>query len=96
MDLFSIPGVPSTKDQDKNILNKTVKKAPKVVAKAGMSLQERITRIKNSVEEHLGEYKEKYECIRDEVELKVYIDNCIQNGIVALDTETTRLESNVR
>lgn len=91
MDLFNIPGVPSTKESDSKILNKTTKKPSKVVAKAGMSLQERITRIKNSVEEHLGEYKEKYECIRDEVQLKVYIDNCIENGIVALDTETTGL-----
>lgn len=91
MDLFNIPGVPSTKESDKNILSRTTKKPSKVVAKAGMSLQERITRIKNSVEEHLGEYKEKYQCIRDEKQLKVYIDDCIKNGIVALDCETTGL-----
>lgn len=91
MDLFNIPGIPSTKETDKKILNKTAKKPSKVVTKAGMSLQERIARIKNSVEEHLGEYKEKYQCIRDEVQLKVYIDDCIKNGIVALDTETTGL-----
>ena len=46
MDLFNIPGVPSTKESDKNILSKTTKKPSKVVTKAGMSLQERITRIK--------------------------------------------------
>ena len=45
MDLFNIPGFPSTREQDKNILSKTTKKPSKVVAKAGMSLQERITRI---------------------------------------------------
>lgn len=56
-----------------------------------MGLSERITRIKNIVEEHLGEYKEKYQCIKDEISLKVYIDECIQNGVVALDTETTGL-----
>ena len=91
MDLFNIPGIPSTKENDKNILSKTTKKPSKVVAKAGMNLQERITRIKNSVEEHLGEYKEKYNCIRDKEQLKVYIDDCIKNGIVSLDTETTGL-----
>lgn len=91
MDLFNIPGLPSTKAQDKNILSKTTRKPSKVVSKAGLSLQERIAKIKSSVEEHLGEYKEKYECIRDEAALKVYIDNCIENGIVALDTETMGL-----
>ena len=91
MDLFNIPGIPATKENDNRILNKTTKKPSKVVAKAGMRLQERISNIKRLVEENLGEYKEKYECIRDETKLKVYIDNCIQNGIVALDTETTGL-----
>ena len=91
MDLFSIPGVPSTKANDTNILSKTAKKPSRVVSKAGMSLQERITRIKNSVEEHLGEYKEKYECIREETQLRVYIDQCLLNNVVALDTETTGL-----
>ena len=91
MDLFNIPGFPSTKESDKNILSKTTKKPSKVVAKAGMSLQERITRIKNSVEEHLGEYKEKYNCIRNIEDLENYIDKCIKNGICAIDTETTGL-----
>ena len=91
MDLFNIPGVPSTKESDKNILSKTTKKPSKVVAKAGMSLQERITRIKNSVEEHLGEYKDKYDCIRTEKELEDYISICIINGECALDTETMGL-----
>ena len=81
MDLFNIPGVPSTKEQDKNILSKTTKKPSKVVAKAGMSLQERITRIKNSVEENLGEYKEKYYCIRDVEELEFYINECLKTVV---------------
>lgn len=91
MDLFNIPGIPSTKESDKNILNKTAKKAPKVVAKVGISLQERITNIKRLVEENLGEYKEKYECIRNIEDLENYIDKCIENGICALDTETMGL-----
>lgn len=91
MDLFSIPGIPATREQDKNILSKTTKKPSKVVAKAGMSLQERISRIKSLVAEHLGEYKEKYDCIRDAEELNAYITDCIINGEVAIDTETTGL-----
>lgn len=91
MDLFELPGFPSTKENDKRIASKTAKKPTKAVAKAGTSLSQRISNIKRLVEENLGEYKEKYDCIRDEISLKVYIDNCIQNGIVALDTETTGL-----
>lgn len=91
MDLFNIPGVPSTKEQDKNILSKTTKKPSKVVAKAGKSLSERIANIKRSVEENLGEYREKYDCLRLAGELIAYIDFCIKNGICALDTETTGL-----
>lgn len=91
MDLFSIPGIPATKETDKRILNKTAKKPSKVVAKAGKSLVERISNIKRIVEETLGEYKEKYDCIRDIDKLEEYIDKCIENGIAAIDTETTGL-----
>ena len=91
MDLFSIPGIPSTKETDKRILNKTAKKPSKVVAKTGKSLTERISNIKRTVEENLGEYKEKYDCIRDIDKLEEYIDKCIENGIAAIDTETTGL-----
>lgn len=91
MDLFNIPGIPSTKESDKKILNKSIKKASKVVAKAGKSLSERINAIKRTVEENLGEYKEKYDCIRNIEELEEYIDKCIKNGIAAIDTETTGL-----
>ena len=96
MDLFNIPGIPATKENDNRILNKTTKKPSKVVTKAGMSLQERISNIKRLVEQNLGEYKEKYECIRDEIQLKVFIDQCISEGEAALDTETTRIKSYVR
>jgi len=95
MDLFNIPGIPSTKENDKNILNKTTKKPSKVVAKAGMSLQERISNIKRLVEQNLGEYKDKYVCIRESEQLDNYISLCIEKGIVALDTETTRIKSYV-
>ena len=57
MDLFNIPCIPSTKESDSKILNKTTIKPSKVVAKAGMSLQERISNIKRLVDENLGEYK---------------------------------------
>ena len=49
MDLFNLPGIPSTKETDKLITSKTAKKPKKAVAKAGMSLVERISNIKRYV-----------------------------------------------
>ena len=47
--------------------------------------------MKRAVEENLGEYKEKYDCIREHTILGFYINECIKNGICAIDTETTGL-----
>lgn len=91
MDLFTLPGIPSTKESDKSIAKKTARKTSKQVICAGDSLLERITNITTLVNEKLGEYKDKYTCIRDEASLKVYIDDCVKNGICSLDTETTGL-----
>lgn len=91
MDLFNLPGIPSTKETDKLITSKTAKKPKKAIAKAGMSLVERISNIKRLVEQNLGEYKEKYDCIRENTVLHFYINECIKKGVVALDTETTGL-----
>lgn len=91
MDLFTLPGIPSTKESDKQITTKTTKKAKKQVIKAGSSLLERITNIVTLVEQKLGIYKDKYNCIRNEDDLKEYISKCIDNGICSIDTETTGL-----
>lgn len=91
MDLFNLPGFASTQETDKLITSKTTKKPKKVVVKAGKSLAERISNIKFDVERNLGEYKERYVCVRDMDVLDDYIDECINNNIVAIDTETTGL-----
>lgn len=52
---------------------------------------ERIANIKEDVERNLGEYKEKYYCIRNINDLEDYIDKCIKNGVCVIDTETTGL-----
>lgn len=91
MDLFSMPGIPSTKESDNKILGKTAKKPTKVIAKKGKNLTDRIANMKRLVEENLGEYKSKYFTIRDEINLHEYISHCIENGECAIDTETTGL-----
>lgn len=90
MSLFNIPDLPNSRISDKQILNKTVKKV-KPAIKVGKSLAQQIAELKNNVEEHLGEYKDNYECIRDELSLEQYIASCIHQGVVAIDTETTGL-----
>lgn len=91
MDLFQLPGVPSTREADKKIAKKTAKKPAKQAIKAGSSLLERITNITTLVNQKLGEYKDKYICIRDANELEEYISKCIENNICSIDTETTGL-----
>ena len=91
MSLFDIPGIPSTKESDKLIATKTTKKPSKVVAKAGQSLSDRIASIKRSVNTNLGEYIDKYNCIRTYEDLVKYIDKCIEIGYCSIDTETTGL-----
>ena len=91
MDLFSIPGLPSTKEADKKILSKATIKTTKAVAKSSKSLSQQIADMKRNVEEHLGEYKDRYICVRDEEALRCFIDKAIEVGYVALDTETTGL-----
>ena len=91
MSLFDLPGISSTKETDNKILNKTTKKAARVVLKSGGSLIDKIANIKNLVDKNLGEYEDKYICIREYNELELYVNKCIENGICAIDTETTGL-----
>ena len=92
MGLFDLPNLPSTKDSDKSILNKTSKKVKLPVFKGSGTLLDKINQITSEVESKLGDYKDRYKCIRTEEELTIYIDKCIKNNICALDTETMGLD----
>lgn len=65
---------------------------PKPTIKGGDSLMERIFSIKKMIELHLGKYRDDYIVINTEQALSDYISACIENGIVAIDTETTGLD----
>ena len=81
MGLFDLPNLPSTKDSDKSILNKTSKRVKQPVFKGGGTLLDKINQITKEVESKLGDYKDRYKCIRTEEELITYIDKCIENNI---------------
>ncbi len=69
----------------------TVKKSVPTV-KGGGSIISRIQSIVATVETKLGKYRDEYILIRDEETLIKYLDKCIENGIISLDTETTGLD----
>ena len=58
---------------------------------SGNSLIARIKNIISLVQERLGKYKDNFILIRDIETLSDYIDACVKNGIIAIDTETTGL-----
>lgn len=91
-DLFSLPSSRASKGVDKNVVNKsTNKKSAPIVVKGG-GLIEKISSINALVESKLGKYKDDYEYIMYDSWLFSYIQDCVKNGIVAIDTETTGLD----
>lgn len=92
MALITVPQR-ATKSQDMALAKKsgTVKKSTPTV-KGGGSVISRIQNIQAMVETKLGKYRDRYIVIRDEETLIKYLDKCIENGIISLDTETTGLD----
>lgn len=81
-----------TKQSDKEIAKKSNSKSKKVtpVVKGGGILS-KIKLIRDNVENALGKYKDRYICIQDMETLRKYVDTCLADGRIALDTETTGL-----
>lgn len=83
--------VESSQKKSKKILNKI--NNPKKIRKADsnskkMTIDERLNLIREDVNKVLGHYKDQTIVIKSKEEFNNYIDRCISNGIVALDTET--------
>ena len=91
--LFNLPPSRTSKGADKIVVNKsTNKKSAPVVVKGG-GLLEKIASIKALVESKLGKYKDDYDIyMNDPISFTMFIDKCIINGVVAIDTETTGLD----
>ena len=87
--LFSIP---NRNINDSAILKKakSTKKAP--TTKRGGGIASKIANIQAMVEKYLGKYAEETLIIQDEETLIKYIDKCIDNRIISIDTETTGLD----
>ena len=91
MALFSLPK--RTDEDISNILRKTQEKhKPKIKLKKG-TLMERISSISRLVERNLGNSKNDFLLITDEQEWVDYCKKAVEDGVVAIDTETTSLDN---
>lgn len=93
MPLFDIQKT-STVSQDTALLKKSKKRTSLITTTKSSSgnLVSKINAIKAMVETHLGKFADETIIIQDEQTLSYYIDRCIDNGICAIDTETTGLD----
>ena len=92
MPLFDIKRTNNKAQDKKNIARSKSAIRTNISLKHGDSLMSRINQIIAKVEQYLGKYRDDYLCIQDEQSLIDYIDACISDGGVALDTETTGVD----
>lgn len=94
MALFDIHKRSNNKANDKAIVKKSNSKAKQVVPtiKGKGNLLDRIDSIKAMVEKYLGKYRDEYIVIDNEDILSAYIDKCIANHYISIDTETDGLD----
>ena len=90
--LFDLPASRSTKGADHVVVTKATNKRSASVVIRGDGLIEKISAINALVEKKLGKYRDEYDYIMDEGKFNDYIQKIIDNGICALDTETTGLD----
>jgi DNA polymerase I-like protein with 3'-5' exonuclease and polymerase domains len=93
MPLFNIP-TRAGRDNDTTIAKKvnTKQKTSTPTIKGGGGVFGKITQANTIVARNLGKYKEEYLVIQDKSIYDNYIDKCILNGIISIDTETTGLD----
>lgn len=91
---FNLPSARSTLKKDMNTAKKANKKSSTqtVVIKGGGSLMDKINSIVSLVNSKFANKKDTFLLIRTEEEFIAYIDKCIENGVISIDTETTGLD----
>ncbi len=98
MPLFDIPK--PNKNDSKGVMERVKKSVltppPVLIKSSGDSkkgdIVSRINSITTMVLKYLSKYEDKYTVIRDEETLHNYIDDCIKNGVISIDTETSGLD----
>lgn len=83
----------SNKKSDLDKLSKLTSKATNTIRSGkNNSIIDKINLINAEVHKYLGKFKDNIEIITNKEQLSNYIDKCLSNGIVAIDTETTSLD----
>lgn len=91
--LGGLVAIRSSKEKDLDKLAKiTSKNTTNVKLGKNNSIIDKINLINAEVYKHLGKFKDNVKVIYDKEELTKFIDLCIANGIVSIDTETTSLD----
>lgn len=92
MALFDMP-VRAGKEADNKIAKKANSKTRQTATvKGGSSLIDKIAAINALVEKNLGHLKDDYIIIKNQEVLHNYVDKCIENNVISIDTETTGLD----
>ena len=92
MALFEMPDRKGRASVNKIVTKSTKLTKSSISVKKGNNVMATIAHIKSHVESKLGKYKDEYICITDEIELTAYLDACIKNNYISIDTETDGLD----
>lgn len=90
-DIYNLPSIEEEQELVKKLTGKI--KSPKEVkaqkrVSSSLSLEDKLLVIRNEVYKILGKHKDETSLITTEEGLIKYIDKAIENGIIAIDTET--------
>lgn len=89
MALFALPDKEEIKEKQKR--NK--KSGSSIELKKGQTVDALIETARNIVEEKLGKYKDTSRCVIDVEDLQSFFDETPENAYVAIDVETTGLDT---
>lgn len=89
MALFDIPNR-TNKADDIAIVQKL--KTKKQVQTRSSNVLDKVEQIRKFVNDKLGKFKDDYICIQDIAVLQNYINVCIENSVISIDTETSGLD----
>ena len=96
MPFFDLPSSRSTTKKDQQLLKKLASKQKQsdtaIVIKGSGKLLDRIQAIISLVKSKFAGREDELGLITEESQLISYIDKCIENGVISIDTETTGLD----
>lgn len=82
------------KENDEKLVKKTrAKTSSAKTVRSINTLETKINAMKDAVEQYLGDKRDDYLLIPNFISLMQYASECIDNGICAIDTETTSLDT---